>query len=179
MPRFFLVTTQSGVKSMSIQLDGVRERVFSLGHSMIECNRAVWSFKYTNGYIVHLRGPFTVHMYAVRPTVQSQWSYRIDEMFFDAENHEKYLNVDSILGPRIPDSPGVSTPQFLPLPLTNGHIDSNDDRRYDEPRLHIERATVPAEPVNAFGIPQATMRCLEVCLACFSILTSIHADPDL
>lgn len=27
----------------------------------------------------------------------------------------------------------------------------------------IERAVLPAEPVNAFGIPESTMRVLEVC----------------
>ena len=162
IPRFFLVTTQSGVKTMTITLDEPRERVITSGHCMVESTHATWSFKYTNGYIVQLRGPLTVHVYAQRTNAQAPWHYRIDELFFDAENHEKYLNVDSILGPRILDSPGAHTPQLLPLQLTNGHIDSNDDRRYDEPRLHIERATVPAEPVNAFGIPQATMRCLEV-----------------
>lgn len=31
-----------------------------------------------------------------------------------------------------------------------------------EERLVIEQAVLPAEPINAFGIPQASMRCLEV-----------------
>ncbi len=38
--------------------------------------------------------------------------------------------------------------------------DENDDGI--EQRIVIDRATIPVEPVNAFGIPQATMRCLEV-----------------
>ena len=39
---------------------------------------------------------------------------------------------------------------------------ADEDRKWEEPRVLIERAAIPGEPVNAFGIPQATMRCLEL-----------------
>ncbi|KIK36838.1 hypothetical protein CY34DRAFT_93709 [Suillus luteus UH-Slu-Lm8-n1] len=36
-PRFFLVTTQSGVKSMTLSLDGARARLLSQHHAVVEC----------------------------------------------------------------------------------------------------------------------------------------------
>ncbi|KAF5346933.1 hypothetical protein D9758_010123 [Tetrapyrgos nigripes] len=62
LPRFFLATTQSGVKSMTLTLDGARERLFAYGHAVVECVSAIWTYRYTNGYIVTLRGPLTVHV---------------------------------------------------------------------------------------------------------------------
>ncbi|KAF8628158.1 hypothetical protein AX17_006028 [Amanita inopinata Kibby_2008] len=55
-----------------------------------------------------------------------------------------------------------------PIPTTNGIImplqqqQQDDEKRWEEPRIMIERSLIPGEPVNAFGIPQATMRCLEL-----------------
>lgn len=34
--------------------------------------------------------------------------------------------------------------------------------QWEEPRVLISQGFIPGEPVNAFGIPQATMRCLEL-----------------
>ncbi|KAG6819458.1 hypothetical protein H0H93_011628 [Arthromyces matolae] len=62
LPRFFLVTTQSGVKSMTLSIDGARERIYSAGHSTVECINAIWTYKYSNGYTVTLKGPLTVHV---------------------------------------------------------------------------------------------------------------------
>ncbi|KIM60837.1 hypothetical protein SCLCIDRAFT_72284, partial [Scleroderma citrinum Foug A] len=62
LPRFFLVTTQAGVRSMTLSLDGARERLCSQTHAAIECVSAVWTYKYSNGYTVTLRGPLTVHV---------------------------------------------------------------------------------------------------------------------
>ncbi|KZP02463.1 hypothetical protein FIBSPDRAFT_669908, partial [Athelia psychrophila] len=62
LPRFFLVTAQSGVKSMSLSLDGARERLLSQNRAVIECVTAAWTYKYTNGYTVTLRGPLTAHI---------------------------------------------------------------------------------------------------------------------
>jgi hypothetical protein len=42
---------------------------------------------------------------------------------------------------------------------------ADEDKKWEEPRQIIENGSIPGEPVNAFGIPQATMRCLEVGLA--------------
>ncbi|PPQ99793.1 hypothetical protein CVT26_009170 [Gymnopilus dilepis] len=184
MPRFFLVTTQSGVKSMSFTLDGARERPYQPSqqqpHTMIECVSAVWTFRYTNGYIVHLRGPLTAHVVAASPVPPGtlninpvqQWSLKFDELAFDATVHEKFVQLDAILGqrtisplsPRIRNmnlamhnSPGTTAAQFQ-----QAQHQSDEEKRYEEPRMLINHASIPGEPVNAFGIPQATMRCLEL-----------------
>ncbi|KAF8824575.1 hypothetical protein HHX47_DHR8000424 [Lentinula edodes] len=39
---------------------------------------------------------------------------------------------------------------------------SSGRSQWDEPRVLISQGFIPGEPVNAFGIPQATMRCLEL-----------------
>ncbi|EIM85512.1 uncharacterized protein STEHIDRAFT_37377, partial [Stereum hirsutum FP-91666 SS1] len=62
LPRFFLVTSQSGVKSMTLSLDGARERLYAANHAVVECVGAIWTYKYTNGYTVTLRGPLTAHV---------------------------------------------------------------------------------------------------------------------
>lgn len=172
IPRFFLVTAQSGVKSMSLNLDGARERVISHTHAAVECTHATWTYHYTNGYIVTLRGPLTAHVWAVPSQGREVWSYRFDQLAFDANFHDKYLNMDAILGQRIPDSP--RSPRALPAPLVNGNVEQDDDRRYDDPRCIIENASLPAEPVNAFGIPQATMRCLEVRLSMSCVKSDVR-----
>ena len=62
---------------------------------------------------------------------------------------------------RIPESPRIAPSPHMPS-ASNG-APSEDPNRAEEPRYLIERAIIPTEPINAFGIPQATMRCLEVC----------------
>ncbi|KAG6865560.1 hypothetical protein C0991_001453 [Blastosporella zonata] len=185
LPRFFLVTTQSGVKSMTLSLDGVRERIYGPGHSMVECINAVWTYKYNNGYTVILRGPMTVHVVvtAIQPPgapsppstsapgqpqqPASNVVLKFEDFDFDANSHEKYIQLDEIKGPRTIGSP----PVMNAMPMGNGapgglqsrQQQLEDDRkRWEEPMVTIERATIPGEPVNAFGIPQATMRCLEL-----------------
>lgn len=167
LPRFFLVTSQSGVKSMTLSLDGARERLVGQGHAVIECVQAVWTYKYHNGYTVTLRGPMTAHvlLYLTGPPMQGNvtgqpWTLKFDQLQFDANTHDKLINIDAIAGAR------VDSPQLSIGPLPNGAGSPEDDHRYDEPRSVIEHASIPVEPVNAFGIPQATMRCLEVCLYC-------------
>lgn len=185
LPRFFLVTSQSGVKSMNLSLDGARERIVSTGHAVVECIQATWTYKYTNGYTVTLRGPMTAHIlvFPNTPTPQAPqqhvtYTLKFDQLQFDANYHDKLIAMEAILGNRSQESPRLKAPS---TPVMNGiHLPQRmeDEARFEEPRLIIERATVPAEPVNAFGIPQATMRCLEVSLI-YSIMTfcgSKHRD---
>ncbi|KAH8106352.1 LIM-domain binding protein-domain-containing protein [Cristinia sonorae] len=169
LPRFFLVTSQSGVKSMNLSLDGARERIVSTGHAVVECIQATWTYKYTNGYTVTLRGPMTAHIlvFPNTPTPQAPqqhvtYTLKFDQLQFDANYHDKLIAMEAILGNRSQESPRLKAPS---TPVMNGiHLPQRmeDEARFEEPRLIIERATVPAEPVNAFGIPQATMRCLEL-----------------
>lgn len=185
LPRFFLVTSQSGVKSMTLSLDGARERVVGPNHAVVQCVSAVWTYRYHNGYIVTLRGPFTAHVFVIPNTTQngataqsathSPFVLKIDHIQFDSNLYEKHVAVDVIGGNRLDTN---KTPQVhnapTPSPTMNGvgvppaslpqppQQRQRDDERWEEPRITYDRAFIPAEPVNAFGIPQATMRCLEV-----------------
>ncbi|KZT12683.1 uncharacterized protein LAESUDRAFT_709889 [Laetiporus sulphureus 93-53] len=164
LPRFFLVTTHSGVKSMSLVLDNAREmaQYSNVIQYTVELTDAYWIFRYVNGYTVIMRGPLTAHLTSnpVNPnqpiTMSSGPVPKIDSLSFDALSFEKLINVDTLLEPRVDASPGVTSIN-LGGTLSGRHDDV--DRRYDE---RGGRAILPAEPINAFGIPQATMRCLEL-----------------
>lgn len=176
LPRFFLVTTQSGVKSMTLSLDGARERMYANGHAIVECVTAIWTYRYKNGYIVTLRGPLTAHVIVTSghpPGTQSLASHngiilKFEDFSFDANFHDKYIALDSITGQKnpmpndlalSPTTPRMRNAQGIGL---NGNTISDEDRYWEEPRLRIDGGSIPGEPVNAFGIPQATMRCLEL-----------------
>jgi hypothetical protein len=90
---------------------------------------------------------------------------KIDQLQFDATSHEKHIALDAISGPRVQMSPAMLEARVGgggTIGAGGGSL-SEEERRWEEPRVTIERANMPGEPVNAFGIPQATMRCLEVC----------------
>lgn len=200
LPRFFLVTSQSGVKSMTLSLDGARERVVGPNHAVVQCVSAMWTYRYHNGYTVTLRGPFTAHVFVIPNTTQngataqsathSPFLLKIDHIQFDSNLYEKHVAVDVIGGNRLDAN---KTPQVrnapTPSPTMNGvgipppplpqppqpppaQAGQRDEERWEEPRITYDRAFIPAEPVNAFGIPQATMRCLEVCVLCLGPIDS-------
>ncbi|KAF8554087.1 hypothetical protein OG21DRAFT_1509322 [Imleria badia] len=169
LPRFFLVTTQSGVKSMTLSLDGARERLLAQHHAIVECVSAVWTYKYNNGYTVTLRGPLTVHVFIVPLTNHAQpqqtpYTLKFEHLQFDAHTHEKFISLDGIAGQRAVETPRTPRVRNAPTPSPNGASvgQREEDRQWDEPRILIDNASIPGEPVNAFGIPQATMRCLEL-----------------
>lgn len=116
-------------------------------------------------------------------TAAPPYVLKFDDFQFDANYHDKYLSLESVGGIRRPEDSnapagGIGTPVQVPktpkvkeatMPtMVNGIIGPGggappeEEKRWDEPRVIIDRATIPGEPVNAFGIPQATMRCLEV-----------------
>ena len=177
LPRFFHVTSLAGVNSMRLSLDGARERVVGPNHAMVQCVSAMWMYRYLNGYTVILRGPFTAHI-VVMPNGPS-FMLKIDHFQFDCNLYEK-LSMDQIGGsrldanktPRVPNAPtpsptvnDVGVPPQPPLQLPQpppSQAGQRDDERREEPGITYERAFIPAEPVNAFGLPQITMRCLEV-----------------
>ncbi|TFK22192.1 hypothetical protein FA15DRAFT_671796 [Coprinopsis marcescibilis] len=168
LPRFFLVTTQSGVKSMTLALDGARERIYAQGHAIVECVAAVWTYKYANGYTVTLRGPLTAHVVvtATNPpgsqfsNQQGGYLLKFEQFEFDAMTHEKSIALDAIIGTRVPDSP---FPKIHPMQHMNTRFTEEEiQKQFDEPKVMVQHAIMPGEPVNAFGIPQATMRCLEL-----------------
>ncbi|CAK5276120.1 unnamed protein product [Mycena citricolor] len=135
LPRFFLVTTQSGVKSMSLTLDGARERVASPGHAIVECVAAEWTCRYTNGHVVTLRGPLKARlvMCSLSPTSATPFVLKFDDLEFDATSHDKYVLIDSILGRRpVPDQRRGDDPS----PPAGG----DEDR--GEPRVPIETGSI-------------------------------------
>jgi hypothetical protein len=163
---------------MSLSLDGARERLVNHGHAVVECVTALWTYKYSNGYTVTLRGPLTCHVLVGPPNTPgngiptqpaqqaAQYSLRIENLQFDANLHDKYICLDSVLGQRSVGSPKTPRPRHALTPTANGaeaQQRAEEDKKWEEPRIMIEHASIPGEPVNAFGIPQATMRCLEVC----------------
>lgn len=193
LPRFFLVTSQSGVKSMTLSLDGARERVVGPNQAVVQCVSAMWTYRYRNGYTVTLRGPFAAHVVVTPNATQNGASaqsvpptafiLKIDHISFDSNLYEKHVAVDVIGGNRLDaanktpqvrnaptPSPTINGAAVLPVPAPQPQppqqpprqVSQRDDERWEEPRITYERATIPAEPVNAFGIPQATMRCLEL-----------------
>ncbi|PIL36623.1 hypothetical protein GSI_00312 [Ganoderma sinense ZZ0214-1] len=166
-PRFFLVTSQSGVKAQHLVLDGARERCLGPMHGLVECPAAQWIFRYTNGYNITLRGPLTAEIVVLPvPVTQTsqnqlpQFALKLERLVFDAMTHEKYLSVDALQGMRIDDSSQGAAMSPGGAVNPNGTID--DTSKFEEPRHVYESVTIPAEPINAFGIPQATMRCLEL-----------------
>uniref|UniRef100_A0A0W0EUP1 Adhesion defective protein 1 n=2 Tax=Moniliophthora roreri TaxID=221103 RepID=A0A0W0EUP1_MONRR len=179
LPRFFLVTTQSGVKSMTLTLDGARERLYDYGHAIVECVSAIWTYKFNNGYTVALKGPMTVHVVvtaAAPPGTQAppvhhphhqhggNFYLKFENFEFEARSHEKFIALEAIMGPRSMESPKITRGgRQHPADTLD---QQEEERKWEEPRVVIERGFIPGEPVNAFGIPQATMRCLELADSC-------------
>jgi hypothetical protein len=143
---------------MTLSLDGARERSSTLGpnHCVIECPSASWIHRYNNGYTVTLKGPMTAHVVVSRPasgtpdmTASFQGGQRhlkFESLQFDAYQHDKFISVDALMNSR-----------------SNGmQLRQDEGFKWEEPRILVERSLIPEEPINAFGIPQATMRCLEV-----------------
>ncbi|KAG7096572.1 hypothetical protein E1B28_003992 [Marasmius oreades] len=200
LPRFFLVTAQSGVKSMTLTLDGARERIYDYGHAVVECVSAIWTYRFSNGYTVALKGPMTVHVVltAAQPPnaggnphqAGGHYYLKFENFEFEARSHEKYIALEAIIGLRSVESPkmarGGSGRHSVNGMPTSGSMDSvvdqqDEDKKWEEPRITIERGIIPGEPVNAFGIPQATMRCLELSDSCADMadLITFSADHNL
>lgn len=164
---------------MTLSLDGARERLVSHHHAVIECVTAAWTCKYTNGYTVTLRGPLTAHIVLVQQNTHSQgapsqYSLKFKNLEFTANSHDKSISVDSISimdhGNSESSSPKTPRTRNASTPTTNGsaiQTKVEDDKKWEEPRVIYDHVSIPGEPVNAFGIPQATMRCLEVCFGLF------------
>jgi hypothetical protein len=170
LARYLLVTHQSGAKAMSFSFDSLAERPGDgQGRVLLDC-AAVWTHRYENGYVVALRGALAVQLVLVA-TPQAQPVWRIESFVFDSTTHDKYIQVDSVLGPAGPVMRGLGAPRPPPLTNGNGGTPQMPPPPYEaegpqhvpvDGRIKIEQAWVPADPCNGFGIPQATMRCLEV-----------------
>ena len=174
---------------MTLSLDGARERIVGPNQAVVQCVSAVWTYRYRNGYTVALRGPFQAYVVvtpnatpsgaSARSVPPTAFKFMIDHIQFDSNRYEKHVAVEVIGDTRLdanktPQVGNVSTPSptmnsaiMLPAPPPQPpqpprQASQRDDEKWEEPRIAFERVSIPAEPVNAFGIPQATMRCLEV-----------------
>jgi hypothetical protein len=92
-------------------------------------------------------------------TGQPPFTLKIDHLQFDANFHDKYITIDAIVGQRVGKSPNVRNAM---TPIMNGIGSQQQQPDGKDDRIHFERSSLPGDPVNAFGVPQATMRCLEV-----------------
>ncbi|KAF8576213.1 hypothetical protein K439DRAFT_1367842, partial [Ramaria rubella] len=173
-----LVSCQSGVRSMNFVLDGARESTLTFGTSVIECPDAQWIWRFYDGHVIILRGVFTCQISAYHNRTatgdQPVYTLKFDSMNFDSNAHDRLINLEAITGTR-----GLENVQKTPATTTQGSPDNasssgasantvkseeNADRQPEpDPRIVIDHALLPQEPINAFGIPQAAMRCLEVC----------------
>lgn len=179
-----LVSSQSGVRSMNLILDGVQERALTPGTSVVDCPSAQWIWRFVDGHVISLRGTFSCQVSAYRNAEDPPdrpYTLKFDTMTFDSNSHEKLLALDSIRGAR-----GLESIQRTPATTTQGSPDNassssnntikteeGSERQMDsDPRVVIEHAVLPPDPVNAFGIPQASMRCLEVSISSYFLVIS-------
>lgn len=191
LPQFFLVTSQSGVKSMTLSLDGAREDAVGPNRVIVRCVFAMWTYRYNNGYTVTLRGPFSADIVAIPDPTQNgapaqsaphpTFKLMINRIHFESYLYEKRVSVDVMGGNRLdanqtPQVHSIPTPPptvngagVLPLPPPQLPPPQADQRNEERWEVHDDSAYIPAEPVNPFGIPSATMRCLEVRLPNLSL----------
>jgi len=79
--------------------------------------------------------------------------------------------------PRVRNTP-TPTPVGTSMQVQQQLQQVGDDKKWEEPRVIIEHGSIPGEPVNAFGIPQATMRCLELAESVVAMAEIIEFSKD-
>lgn len=151
---------------MILHLDGVKEQLFMNQSHVVECPNATWTYKYSNGYVVVLRGHLRANLTLSQSRSEGNHGslLKIGYLQFEANTHDKLISTDAIIGTRREESPQTPRLNHRLPPSQNGatRIEDEDKKQDEGGRMYISQASIPAEPVNAFGIPQATMRCLEV-----------------
>ncbi|KAF9518431.1 hypothetical protein BS47DRAFT_1289760, partial [Hydnum rufescens UP504] len=176
-PRFFFTSYNSGVKSITLTLDGVTEHVIAAGEGKVDCQEASWMFTFDTGYVITLRGPLHAIIHVVPainplPSPAPAHSLKFQRMVFSSNKLEKHIDLDAVIGDRKPGLPmnrrphlpnGINGSTAMPSPtLSAGVPYPPGDPRAETRWIVIDNAQLPADPVNAFGIPEATMRSLEV-----------------
>ncbi|KJA14088.1 hypothetical protein HYPSUDRAFT_209001 [Hypholoma sublateritium FD-334 SS-4] len=183
----YVGVAQSRVKCMNLTLVGARELFFAQGHYVVECVSAVsmWMYRYVNGYTATLRGPLTVHaIIATMGSGLTSQTLKFEVFQFHANMHDKYIASDAIVGARTLERNHPRT--FLDIQVIQAAATAadtvitaqQDEDRCAEPRIFIGQAVLPGEPANAYGIPQATMRCLELAESVSSVADLIEHAHD-
>ncbi|KAG8950947.1 hypothetical protein FRC04_007011 [Tulasnella sp. 424] len=235
LPRFFFSSFCSGVTSIHLTLNAVRESCPAPGEGIVDCTNASFTYTFDSGYVVVLSGPLRAHIYLV-PDMASQstdgpspqphprqgqagpsHSLKFNYIEFTSKKVSKTIDPNAVKGPRIlvpsPPSSEVWIEAENPMGVMNGMVgggtpvnnlanghESTGSGASSPPTLVggsrtassakttiggpgergwlIERAFLPAEPVNAFGIPESTMRILELAEAATQLSDLITLSFD-
>ncbi|KAG8905274.1 hypothetical protein FRB99_000344 [Tulasnella sp. 403] len=221
LPRFFFSSFCSGVVSIHLTLNNVRESSPAAGEGVVDCPNASFTYTFDSGYIVVLRGPLRAHIILVpsppEPTTPStsphqppqslRHTLKFSYFEFSSKQVSKSLDLGAIKGIRVPLPPmgdegspmsvgqhgtpsgnvhngvlGMSrtdTP-MNGIPAGPGAHDGSGSGMGGSPTMAtsasqagtvgsvtggpivIERAYLPPDPVNGFGITESTMRVLEL-----------------
>ncbi|KAH9979573.1 LIM-domain binding protein-domain-containing protein [Lactifluus volemus] len=134
LPRFFLVTSQSGVKSMTLSLDGAHERIVAPNCALVQCVSATWTYRYNNGYTVALRGPISAYVFVIPNATQSgapsesalnpTFSLKIGRIQFASNLYEKNVSVNAIRGSRLDANENLEVRNALDPPPTVSDADA-------------------------------------------------------
>lgn len=169
LPRFFHSSFCSGVQSIHLVLGGVKETSPAMGEGLVDCAEASWVYTFKSGYIISLKGPLRAHVVVVpnppNGSALRTHSLKFHYIEFSSNHYEKFLDVNVIIGRRTLGPPvALAAPEQGKSAQGQGQDlqPSPSTGRPEDHYIGIENAKLPPEPVNAFGIPQATMRCLEV-----------------
>jgi hypothetical protein len=177
---------------MSLHIQDADEAGGQPNELKVNCDNATWKWRFKNGFMVEMRGAL-VACWAIRGKDRSveqhfeprtprdketNFVLKLQHLRFDSDYHEKYFSTSSVACDRDPEP---MLPPAMPAPRVRGpnpYQDSiqrrqADDRAFQESnkRVIFHQAILPTEPVNHFGVPQGTMRCLEVsAIVCQSAL---------
>ena len=138
---------------------------------------AAWMFTYSSGYTVTLSGPLEVVIHPMFPAPESNGAssphMRFSVIRFAVINVDKKIDCKAIEGQRSAGEPGLGYENFKkgrPIRLTDidGGSPSMGVTATRNPNtqswIEIERAKLPPDPVNEYGIPHSLHVCLDVSL---------------
>jgi hypothetical protein len=165
---------------MKLSFSGAREHVVEPNYAIVQCDSAMWTYQFYNGYIVTHHGPFAAHVFGIPDASQngapvesaphSAFSLKIHHIQFDSDRYEMHYSADGIPGSWLDVN---KIPQVLNPPTSS----QRDDERSEEPWIPYEYQPIPEKPVNNFGIPQATLRVLEVRTPILDFRSSSPKNP--
>lgn len=142
---------------------------------------AAWMFSYSSGYAVTLRGPLDVIIHPGTLAPESGGApppvvWRFTMIQFVATEVDKKISCDAIEGKRSKGEPGLGYENIKkspsvhladanggsPLMALKQTTEKPSTMLSAEPWIQIEKAKLPPDPVNEFGIPHLLLVCLDV-----------------
>ena len=192
--RFFHRTFSCGVQDLNISFHSPKENPLAGGGVRVQVE-AAWMFTYSSGYTVTLSGPLEVIIQSGAPAPDlngiSAPPTRFTTIQFVAVKVDKKIYCEAIEGKRSNGDPGLgyenikkghhpaetdgSSPS---MGLTAKQATRNPNTPFGaESWVEIERAKLPPDPVNEYGIPQSLLVCLDV--SPHRVISSTCAYPVL